>query len=53
MNSNSNRMRVIATLAAAAMLTLLLVACGGGGPLDVRAAEPRKESVSRARPILR
>ena len=46
MNSNSNRIRVIATVAAAAALTLLLVACGGGGPLDVRAAEPSKESES-------
>jgi predicted small lipoprotein YifL len=44
MNSNSNRIRVVAMLAAASMLTLLLVACGDGGPLDVRAAEPSKES---------
>ena len=44
MNSNSNRIRAVATLAAASMLALLLVACGDGGPLDVRAAEPSKES---------
>ena len=44
MNCNSNRIRVVATLGAAAMLTLLLVSCGDGGPLDVRAAEPSKES---------
>lgn len=53
MNCNSNRIRVVATLAAAAMLTLLLVSCGDGGPLDVRAAEPSKESVSRTRLTLR
>ena len=42
MNSNSNRMRIVATLAAASMLALLLVACGGNGSLDARAAEPAK-----------
>jgi hypothetical protein len=44
MNSNSNSVRFVATLAAAAALTLLLVACGGGGPIDARAAEPSKAS---------
>ena len=42
MNSNSNRIRVVATLVTALTISLLLVACGNNGALDARAAEPAK-----------